>query len=98
MWYHNPSTLESKTFKDDEVIPNGWMKGRGNTQKIGLARKKHCFSKQALENIRNANLNPEKRKKTSCTLQGHDVSLETREKIKNTLKKFYEKTSINQKN
>lgn len=97
-WYHNPITLESKKFKDDEGIPNGWLFGRGNTQKIGPERKKQSFSKDALENIRNANLNPEKRRKTSCTLKGHSVSLETREKIKNSLKKFYEKTSVNQKN
>jgi len=97
-WHHNPITLESKKFKDDEIIPNGWLFGRGNTQKIGPERKKQSFSKDALENIRNANLNPEKRRKTSCTLKGHSVSLETREKIKNSLKKFYEKTSVNQKN
>lgn len=97
-WYHNPTTLESKTFHNVEIIPNGWVKGRGDTQKTGLERKKQCFSKQSLENIRNANLNLEKRKKTSCTLKGHSVSSETREKIKNSLKKFYEKTSVNQKN
>jgi len=28
-WYHNPNTGESSLFTDTELLPDGWIKGRG---------------------------------------------------------------------
>lgn len=81
-WYCNPQTGESKQFRDDETIPEGWVRGRGKMKK----REPRTFSDEALANIRNANQSEEKRSNISNSLKGHEVSEETRSKISNTLK------------
>lgn len=88
-WFHNPLTLESKQFADFEDIPNGWVSGRGKTQKVGTARKKKVYSEDGLLAIQNAARSEERRKKISDTLLGHDVSDSTRLKISNSLKEYY---------
>jgi len=96
-WYNNPLTNESKQFNIDEQ-PNGWIEGRGNTQKVGSERKPKTYSEQALKNIIDAAKKESKRNKISKTLTGHEVSNETRDKISNSLKEYYEKNGDNQEN
>ena len=30
-WYHNPKTDEAKRFYENDIIPNDWIRGRGNS-------------------------------------------------------------------
>ena len=96
-WFHNPETLESRMC-DPAAVPPGWVAGRGNTQKTGLDRKKKVYSEEALNNIINAAKNKERNEKISATLLGHEVAKDTRTKISNSLKEYYEKISIDQEN
>ncbi len=84
-WYHNPTTLESKQFSSTEEIPSEWIRGRGNTQKVGSDRKKKIYSDEGLRNIQQAAKNEDRNKKISDSLLGHEVSPETRNKISETL-------------
>ena len=98
-WHHNPITKESKQFRSADVIPNGWIVGRGNTQKIGEDRKKLEYSKEGLLKLKKANQSLEKRNKISLTLKGHSVSIESRNRISDSLKKYHaEKISVNPEN
>lgn len=93
VWFHDPEVNVSKKFKELDA-PSGWVRGRGNTQKTGTDRKKQTFSEEALENLRVSAKNEDRRKKVSDTLKGHQVSEETKTKISNSLKEYYEEFSI----
>ena len=40
VWYYNPITLESKSFKKDDQIPIGWLKGRKCLQPKAIEKSK----------------------------------------------------------
>lgn len=85
-WYHNPLTNESKQIPLNEEIPKDWISGRGKIN----SPKTIIFSEERKNNISIANKNLEKRKKISEKLKGHEVSEETKQKIRKTLKLKYE--------
>ena len=94
-WYNNPVTSESKQFRLDEVIPDGWISGRGKTQKV---RRKVVLSAEARANVTQAAQSVERNRKISNKLLGHTVSKSTREKISNSLKDYNAKNGDDQKN
>ncbi len=88
-WYHNPTTLESKKYRVETLVPVGWILGRGNTQKTGAERKRPKYSPEGLKKLKTVNLDTKKRLRISLTLKGHSVSIESRNKISESLKKYH---------
>lgn len=92
-WFHNPNNGESGQFASD-TIPSGWVQGRG---KINY-KKPRILSEIGLESLRANARNPERRKKVSETMRGHEISQDTKDKISRSLRGYYETIGNHSKN
>lgn len=83
-WYHNPLTLEAKTFIPN-TQPLGWIKGRPKTHFEGCNTKESNLKRSKA--LKGKPKSPEHRNKISKTLTGHFVSESTKEKISEAARK-----------
>lgn len=88
-WYHNPLTNESKCFSKLEFVPDEWIKGRPDSH-FNNTRSEEANRKRS-EKLSGLKKTVDTRLKISNSLLGHNVSQETREKLREATRKHYEK-------